>query len=312
MDYSPIRIATIKPDSELPFDLHIQFKDQFIIYAKTKSQFEIEKLKKLKKQKVAKFFIDAKDENAYQDYLDKMLSAAIKDTTMASSEKAAMVDGASKNALEQMRKDPGSEQAYKKSQKATKGIIDVIRSDPGVLKNFFNAESDQDATLSSAVNASALAIRLATVLSVPEEKIEALATGCLLRDVGIVKMAPEYHALFIKPIKSFSAEEFKAYKQHPLLAADLLRDKPFVSKEVLQIIEAHEEKISGEGFPNKLMKLTKEQEIVSLCSAYDRRVTCLKIPPGEAMKELNIDEMGNYNLEMINQLKKLLKADKVI
>ena len=77
VEYSPIRVSTIKPQKELTFNLHIRFKEQFLLYLKVGEAVDRDKLKKLKKQKVARFFIDSNDEEKYQHYLDDLLDAAV-------------------------------------------------------------------------------------------------------------------------------------------------------------------------------------------------------------------------------------------
>ena len=134
VEYSPIRVSTIKPQKKLTFDLHIRFKEQFLLYLKVGEAVDRDKLKKLKKQKVARFFIDSNDEEKYQHYLDDLLDAAVTDKNMAASDRADIVSGAAKNAVEEMRENPGSKKAYKATEKASKGIIDVVKNNGWVRK----------------------------------------------------------------------------------------------------------------------------------------------------------------------------------
>ena len=63
---------------------------------------------------------------------------------------------------------------------------------------------------------------------------------------------------------------------------------------VLSIVHTHEEKLSGMGFPRGVKKLSPAEEIVSLCSSYDRLVTCLDGDPKE-----NFKAMVNKNAEIL-------------
>ncbi|MEC7182065.1 MAG: HD domain-containing phosphohydrolase, partial [Bdellovibrionota bacterium] len=172
--------------------------------------------------------------------------------------------------------------------------------------------SEEDVTLQTAVNTSSLAVRMAQLKGMSEEEIEAISTGALLRDVGITKMDKKYQELFSKPLETFTNIELKIYKTHPQLGVKVLEELETVPQEVLSIVHTHEEKLSGMGFPRGIKKLSPSEEIVSLCSSYDRLVTCLDGDPKEAIKTIGIDELGNYNLDNITFLKKMLKDDGLI
>ena len=73
MEFTPLRITTVKPLRDLTFDLYIHFKEQYICYAKRGEQLSEDKFLKLKIQKVAKFFITEDDELNYQIFLDALL-----------------------------------------------------------------------------------------------------------------------------------------------------------------------------------------------------------------------------------------------
>ncbi|MDC0253661.1 hypothetical protein OAK75_02095 [Bacteriovoracales bacterium] len=312
VEYSPIRVSTIKPQKELTFNLHIRFKEQFLLYLKVGEAVDRDKLKKLKKQKVARFFIDSNDEEKYQHYLDDLLDAAVSDKNMSATDRADIVSGAAKNAVEEMRENPSSKKAYKATEKASKSIIEVVKNNPDMLKELFKIKSEEDVTLQTAVNTSSLAVRMAQLKGLSEEEIEAISTGALLRDVGITKMDQKYQELFRKPLETFSAIELKIYKTHPTLSVRVMEELETVPQDVLSIIHTHEEKLSGMGFPRGTKKFSPAEEIVALCSSYDRLVTCLDGDPKEAIKTIGIDELGNYNLDNITFLKKMLKDDGLI
>jgi HD-GYP domain-containing protein (c-di-GMP phosphodiesterase class II) len=312
VEYSPIRVSTIKPQKSLTFDLHIRFKEQFLLYLKVGEAVDRDKLKKLKKQKVARFFIDSNDEEKYQSYLDDLLDAAVTDKNMAANDRADIVSGAAKNAVEEMRENPASKKAFKATEKASKSIIEVVKNNPEMLKELFKIKSEEDVTLQTAVNTSSLAVRMAQLKGLSEGEIESISTGALLRDVGITKMDKKYQELFSKPLDTFTSIELKIYKTHPTLSVRVMEELETVPQDVLSIIHTHEEKISGIGFPRGVNKLSPSEEIVSLCSSYDRLVTCLDQDPKESIKSIGIDELGNYNLDNITFLKKMLKDDGLI
>ena len=69
--------------------------------------------------------------------------------------------------------------------------------------------------------------------------------------------------------------------------------------------------VEGSG-PLKMAKLTKPQEILSMVNAYDKKILTNKVTPAEAIKEMMIDELGNYNLDLLTKFQKFLKDEKVV
>lgn len=80
-----------------------------------------------------------------------------------------------------------------------------------------------------------------------------------------------------------------------------LADRPYVNKNILELVANHEEVLSGLG-PNKKKKLTKIEEILSLVNNYDKRIITNKTSPQQTLKDMMIDELGNYSLEDVESL----------
>ncbi|MBT3583980.1 MAG: hypothetical protein HN509_03660, partial [Halobacteriovoraceae bacterium] len=197
------------------------------------------------------------------------------------------------------------------TQKAAKGLQDVLKSDPQLLIALFDHEDsdcEADLFLKSALKGSTLAIKFAEALKMPQQTINDIGTAALLRDIG----AKEELKIYQSKVSELSKEDLLTYRQHPAASEKLLLGKEFVSKKVLALIKRHEEKISGTGFPDKVSDLSKEEQLLSLVCAYDRLITVEALPCDDALKSLKIDEMGNYDLKLITQLGELLKREMLV
>lgn len=183
-----------------------------------------------------------------------------------------------------------------------------------MLSNIFNMKkSDDDSLLDKilqhAISTSALCIGFATSLDMRKEEIENLSIAGLMHDLAFMKMSNDVRPLFFKSINEMKPHELIEYKKHPTKGLELLSDKPFATKEIVELIVTHEEKISGEGFPNKLTKLTTIQEIHSLCCYFDREVNCLDVPKEQAIKNLMLEQIGNYNMDLLKKFQKFIKSE---
>jgi HD-GYP domain-containing protein (c-di-GMP phosphodiesterase class II) len=117
---------------------------------------------------------------------------------------------------------------------------------------------------------------MAQVLNIPEKEIDDLATAALVHDIGLTKLSEQDFFLFSKPAKNYSAGDKRIYNLHVKDAVEMLRDKDYITKEVITLILNHEERLSGSG-PNKLTKLMPCEEILSLVNTYDKLLISNKL-----------------------------------
>ena len=184
MEFTPLRISTVKPLRELTFDLYIFFKEQFLCYAKRGESLTEDKFQKLKTQKIAKFFITESDEMNYQKFLDLLLSETLSNPNIVVDEKVNMVEGAASSALERMQKDPGSESAYKATEKAAKSMRQVILGNPDALKKIFGKKVEKnEEIIKHSLNVCALAVKLAEVKKCTEAEMDDIGTAALIHDI---------------------------------------------------------------------------------------------------------------------------------
>lgn len=309
MEYVPIRVTTLKPGVDLPFDIYIKLKTKYLLYFNGGDDINEGRILKLRDKKVKQLFINSADELKYQQFLDDSLLRAATSDDMSSQEKADVASGVASAAVEDMQEDPNSQASYRMAQRAAKGIVQIICKNSDVLKNIFARESDQDLSVKHAVNVSSLSIALAQAMGLEEEKLEDIGIAGLLHDIGQTKMSEEAQVLFEKPYEDFSQEDWKLYKPHPEIGCQILKDKPYVNAEILEMILNHEERKSGTGFPRGVKLTSLSQEIVALCSLYDRNVTYLKKSHKQTIKDMMIDELGNFNFELINKFKEVLRGE---
>jgi HD-GYP domain-containing protein (c-di-GMP phosphodiesterase class II) len=308
-EYTPLRISTIKPGKEINFDLYIFFKERFLKYLDRGGALDDDKILKLKKQKMARFFITEEDEINYQNFLDEVLDEAMNSETMEVGEKVKLAEGSCETALDRMQKDPESEKSFNMAEKAAKSLKTIVTKNPDALAAIFGKKTGKDDMIvKHSLNVSALSAKLAETEGVEESDIDALVTAALIHDLGLTKFSETDMALFFKPKKDFTPDDHLIYNKHCKVAEDLLTDKPYITKEIKELIFNHEETLSGSG-PQKKTKLNKLEEIISLVDNYDKRMITEEITAKQAIKDIQIDELGNYDLALITNFKKVLEKE---
>ena len=308
-NFIPLQIATIVPEKEITFDLFIYFKETYLCYLEKGHSLHPEKLDKLRTQKIARFYIKDEDERNYQKFLDALLKEALEDTKRPADEKMNLVESAAATGIECLSNDPKNSASYQITEKAAKSLRQLIEENPVLLKKIYtNMGENISEVIKHSLNVCALSTRLGKQLGLTEKELDDLGTAALVHDIGLSKLSKEDKVLFQKPKKVFTPGQKGVYKFHTKDGRAMLADKPWSNPAVLDLVEAHEENLAGEG-PMKKSKLTPSEAILSLVNNYDKRVITQKIPPKQAMKELQIDEVGKYDLNHMKALNQMLKED---
>lgn len=313
MGYLPVRISTLKQNTKLGFNIYIKLPHKILLYARSEDDIEDVRIKYLKKKKIRKLFIMDEDESAYQDYIDRRLGDAMEDASLNIDEKAELVVGAGEACAERIFEDPHSKKSYDSAKSTASNLINVLSKSDELLKGIFDATitSDNDTydtrMQKHALNTSSLCISFAEFLEVPREWVELLGVAGLFHDIGYKDYSVEEQGLFFKSIEDMKAPELTRYKEHPKKGSEILQDKEFANPEVISLIMVHEEKRKGNGFPAKKTTLELQEEIICIAAYYDRQITCLKKTRDEVFEDFSINQLGNYDLEMIKKFKKFVK-----
>ncbi len=111
-----------------------------------------------------------------------------------------------------------------------------------------------------------LSLKIGRQLGLSEKQLEHLKFAALLHDVG--KVGVPIHILIKKG--KLTNEEWQRIKEHPKKGADIVRQLSGF-EEVAEIIEQHQERFDGKGYPLGLSqgKIKKEATIISVVDAFD-------------------------------------------
>ena len=308
MNFISIRLSTIRPELIVPFDIYIKVGDKFFRYLNKNDEFDITRLDRLRKKGVKKFHINSSDESSYESFLGQQLENIHLSPDTAKTSLALDVSG---NSADMILKDANNEKSYTMATFSSDILKKVVANSDTILRGIVTQSRGSSSDLptkmqSHLVNTVSISIKFADELK-SNINLNALGIAAFYHDSSFSQFSPQDQKLFFKDQKEMNAQELSIYKTHPEKSVTGLQDKPFADKEVLELIMTHEEKISGQGFPKKLTKLTLAQEVLSLCAFYDREVTCIGKDPQAVLDAIMIEQVGNYNLELLKKFKTFLK-----
>lgn len=223
---------------------------------------------------------------------------------------AEVVNSIAKTAIDvinRILKDPDSLVAYQVLQKSAKGLKVALKKGPQFFSKLYHMEASEETPLiNHTKNVAVLAVRLGMLHKLPDEQLENLAIAAMIHDIGLTQIPEEDRPikLFLTPKEELSAEEKKIYLSHVKMSVQAIEEKEFIPKSIIELVENHEETLSGLG-PLEKTQLTLEQQILSLTNRYEEFMRERQLDPKKGIQELAINELGNYDLKLIESLKKM-------
>jgi HD-GYP domain-containing protein (c-di-GMP phosphodiesterase class II) len=116
---------------------------------------------------------------------------------------------------------------------------------------------------------SGLALRIGNEISLPDEQLDALASGALLHDVGKIGI-PDH---ILQKSGRLTEDEYADIKRHPILGVSILTPATELAS-ALPVVKHHHERFDGKGYPDGLRgeDIPLIARIVSVADAFDSMI----------------------------------------
>lgn len=147
-------------------------------------------------------------------------------------------------------------------------IVEEILFKKDILVNMMDIRSKDNHIFAHSVNVCVLALVLGKVMLLDKEKLETLAIGALLHDIGMIYLPQE----ILENINSLSEEEEEVMKTHTTLGFEELRKRKELNLVAAHIAYQHHENIDGSGYPRQLKgdEIHSLAQIVAIADTYDK------------------------------------------
>ena len=198
--------------------------------------------------------------------------------------------------------NPQPRENYERTRLAAANQVAFLLKQPEALEPILAMARIDRTVYQHSVNVSAIAVGLAAFVGAPLDACSALGLGGLLHDLG---KSPAAHSA---PAGSTAVPD---WRQHPRAGAGLLLNRDYVSRDVLDIILLHEERLDGRGYPGGVKKIDHVFQIIGLANFYDRLVTIEGRDPSRAYNEIASLHPAPYHEVLIAGLKDVLVANKI-
>lgn len=187
-------------------------------------------------------------------------------------------------------------------------IVGQLLSNRNMLYDLMDIRSVDDYLYGHSVNVCVLGVMTGVSMGYRQDRLEELAVGALLHDVGKSKV-PLY--VLNKPGK-LTAEEFEEIKKHPDYSLQILRKNHGISSVSRAIAYQHHERYNGDGYPRGVAKddVLESAQIVGMVDVYDAissdRVYKKALPAFEAYEMISGSGDHYFKYEIVKNFLSLV------
>ncbi len=242
-------------------------------------------------KKIEYFYFKIKDRGAYINFINEVLSKAIRSNQENTSAIMSLTKSMAEKYIDEIYTAGLKPQLVEEGIKICQNIFDLVQQDKGLakaLKQYQDYDSPAQAHLF-------LTAFFSTVIAKNLEwttprTAKTITLAALLHDIGKLKLPPELR--HISP-EVMNDSQRKIYQQHPRFGFDLLEKYPLVSESIKQIVYQHHETTDGAGFPNGLNGHTiyPMAKIVSLANYFSDLLIKEKVSPLIVLNKMVRDEI---------------------
>ncbi|MFT9497722.1 HD-GYP domain-containing protein, partial [Anaerosolibacter sp.] len=181
-----------------------------------------------------------------------------------------------------------------KIQQAMEPIIKELIKDSNKLSKIRKVKMLDHYTLSHSINVALLATITGKWLGFSLEELKELATAGFLHDIGKAMIPIE---ILNKP-GMLTNEEFQIIKKHAIYGYNCLKNTPNISKNILDGISQHHERMDGSGYPFKLKayEIHKYARIIAIVDTFDAIISKRPYKPKQSpFKAMEILHSGLFH-----------------
>ncbi|MDO9181559.1 MAG: HD domain-containing phosphohydrolase [Bacteriovorax sp.] len=304
-NFSRIKIDEFFSSQAVLFDIYIKLKEnKYLKILHAGDSFSKERIDKYKNEKkLDSLYFHNNDRRKFIQYNNFLAKRLIDNKAVPAYNKVNQLKNVSEKFIEEAYTIGMKPQVIEQGKEVCENIYLLIESQPdlfSVLRSFQNFDPTAYAHSFLVTLYSTAIIKQFEWQS--KATIETTAMACMFHDVGKMLLPKELAGL---KVKDMTPEQFEAYKQHPILGAQVVEGNRAINNSIKQIIMQHHEAYDGTGFPyerkgNKILTLAN---IVCLVDDFVHIMMEDKLQPTEALRKILTNKVGvkRYNSILIEK-----------
>jgi len=188
-----------------------------------------------------------------------------------------------------------------KLRKSVEPVVDSISRNPDACLWVNRLKKHDQYTYQHSLSASMWSVSLGRQVGLPRQDLRSLAMGCLLMDVGKLRIEPA----LLQTNRELSTEEAAELAGHISHGLDILKECGVMNQDVIDMVAHHHERHDGSGYPNGLSgdEIPPFARIAAIVDTYDaltsNRHHARAIAPSDAIKLLYHSRDRDFQAELV-------------
>lgn len=268
--YLPINVDAVRVDSVPEFDLYFRPSAgaPFVLYCEHNIKFSAEARKRLIVQHIDVLYIRKDSAHHYHRYLAQNLNEILGDKRLSPREKSSILYDSAQAVVVDVLANPEKPESVRQGKEIVSQTVDFMCAEDFKLEQLLRTISCDYYLYTHSVNTVAYTIALAKRVGIHDKPtLRELANGALLHDVGKSQIDPAT----LNKTTGLTAAEWEKVKEVPRIGHDMMRATHALGEIALDIILHHQERLSGNGYPDRLEdgEISRYVRIVSIADIFD-------------------------------------------
>ena len=186
-------------------------------------------------------------------------------------------------------------------RKSVEPVVDSISRNPDACLWVARLKRHDNYTYKHSLGASIWAVSMGRQLGLPRHDLRSLAMGCMLMDVGKLRIDQE----LLQADRELNVDEMAEVASHVNHGLDILQESGVMNQDVLDMVAHHHERYDGSGYPAGLHnnQIPPFARIAGIVDTYDAITTARSyadaISPSDAIKILYRSRDKDFQAELV-------------
>lgn len=272
--YVPIKLHSLRVDSELNFDLYlIRSSDaEPVLYRHRDLCFTEDVRQRLIDNGVDTLLIASDQETSYYQYMEENIRDVLTDESISVEERTRILYGTSSNVLREFFHNPDVQDLVPRTQDLVRASVDFLIQERNAFTSFLEVAAFDYRTYTHSVNVSMYTLTLAQHAGHDNPAFLCdLGIGTFLHDIGKSRIS----RATLNKKGPLTSDEWTQMKKHPVWGRTILEQHDVDNEIILSVTLSHHEKLDGSGYPDGLKngQLAEHVRMTTICDIFDALTT---------------------------------------
>jgi putative nucleotidyltransferase with HDIG domain len=188
-----------------------------------------------------------------------------------------------------------------KLRKSVEPMVDSISRNPDACLWVSRLKQHDNYTYQHSLSAAMWSVSLGRQLGLPRHDLRSLAMGCMLMDIGKLRVDPN----LLQAQRELTIEEVAEVAGHVNHGLEILKECGVLNQDVIDMVAHHHERYDGSGYPNGLARdeIPPFARIGGIVDTYDaltsKRHYAKVVSPSDAIKLLYEARDEDFQAELV-------------